>query len=63
MSLILLVNVAAFGLAMAVTVFLLGEAKRVSAVGWMCAVFNIAVFAAPLSIMVSFLLISFYLFL
>ncbi|CAL9003722.1 unnamed protein product, partial [Prunus brigantina] len=51
MSLILLVNVAAFGLVMAVTVFLLGEAKRVSAVGWMCAVFNIAVFAAPLSIM------------
>ncbi|BFG37277.1 hypothetical protein CerSpe_235510 [Prunus speciosa] len=51
MSLILLVNVAAFGLVMAVTVFLLGEAKRVSAVGWLCAVFNIAVFAAPLSIM------------
>ncbi|XP_008218389.1 PREDICTED: bidirectional sugar transporter NEC1-like [Prunus mume] len=51
MSLILLVNVAAFGLVTAVTVFLLGEAKRLSAVGWMCAVFNIAVFAAPLSIM------------
>ncbi|CAB4285516.1 unnamed protein product [Prunus armeniaca] len=51
MSLILLVNVAAFGLVTAVTVFLLGEAKRISAVGWMCAVFNIAVFAAPLSIM------------
>ena len=52
LSLILLVNVAAFGLVLAVTVFLLGGTARICAVGWICAVFNIAVFAAPLSIMV-----------
>ncbi|TQD80993.1 hypothetical protein C1H46_033408 [Malus baccata] len=48
---ILLVNVAALGLVLAVTFFLLGGTVRISAVGWICAVFNIAVFAAPLSIM------------
>lgn len=52
LSMILLLNVVGIGLVMVVTVFFLNGTKRVSAVGWICAVFNIAVFAAPLSIMV-----------
>ncbi|KAK9919322.1 hypothetical protein M0R45_027926 [Rubus argutus] len=50
LSLVLLVNVV-FGLTLAITVFLISGTKRVTALGWICAVFNIAVFAAPLSIM------------
>ncbi|XP_034203854.1 bidirectional sugar transporter SWEET9-like [Prunus dulcis] len=48
---ILVLNVAAFGSVVAVTFLLVGEDKRVSTVGWICAVFGIAVFAAPLLIM------------
>ncbi|KAK9919319.1 hypothetical protein M0R45_027923 [Rubus argutus] len=50
LSLVLLVNVV-FGLTLAITVFLANGTKRVTALGWICAVFNIGVFAAPLSIM------------
>ncbi|XP_050383702.1 bidirectional sugar transporter NEC1-like [Argentina anserina] len=50
LKLVLLVIVM-YGLTVAITIFLLSGTKRVSAVGWICAVFNIAVFAAPLSIM------------
>lgn len=37
---------------MLITTFAVKGINRVHAVGWICAVFNIAVFAAPLSIMV-----------
>ncbi|KAH0979642.1 hypothetical protein GBA52_006819 [Prunus armeniaca] len=50
---ILVLNVAAFGLVVAITFLLVGEDKRVSTVGWICAVFGVAVFAAPLLIMAS----------
>ncbi|VVA12585.1 PREDICTED: bidirectional sugar transporter [Prunus dulcis] len=56
---ILVLNVAAFGSVVAVTFLLVGEDKRVSTVGWICAVFGIAVFAAPLLIMVIFVQINF----
>ncbi|KAJ7978217.1 Bidirectional sugar transporter SWEET [Quillaja saponaria] len=51
LGLILLFDVGAFGLVMVVTIFFLKGLNRVHAVGWICAAFNIAVFAAPLSIM------------
>ncbi|XP_075633320.1 bidirectional sugar transporter NEC1-like [Castanea sativa] len=44
-------NIGAFGLIMVTTIFLLKGSKRVNAIGWICAVYNLAVFAAPLSIM------------
>ncbi|BBG98033.1 Nodulin MtN3 family protein [Prunus dulcis] len=56
---ILVLNVAAFGSVVAVTFLLVGEDKRVSTVGWICAVFGIVVFAAPLLIMVIFVQINF----
>lgn len=49
--LLLLLNVVCFGVMMALTIFLLKGPRRVNAVGWICAAFNVAVFAAPLSIM------------
>ncbi|XP_010027132.2 bidirectional sugar transporter SWEET9 [Eucalyptus grandis] len=50
-KLLLVFNVGGFGVMMALTVFLLKGPQRVDAVGWICAAFNLAVFAAPLSIM------------
>ncbi|KAF8017629.1 hypothetical protein BT93_H2734 [Corymbia citriodora subsp. variegata] len=50
-KLLLLFNVGGFGVIMALTVFLLKGWQRINAVGWICAAFNLAVFAAPLSIM------------
>ncbi|CAK9178513.1 unnamed protein product [Ilex paraguariensis] len=49
--LILLFNVGGLGLIMLVSFFLVKGPKRVMLIGWICAVFNLAVFAAPLSIM------------
>ncbi|KAG8369354.1 hypothetical protein BUALT_Bualt14G0002600 [Buddleja alternifolia] len=49
--LILLFNVGGLGLIMIVSLLVVKSSKRVSAVGWMCAITNIAVFAAPLCIM------------
>jgi len=49
---ILIADVGGFGLTMLVTIFAMTGINRVRAVGWVCAIFNIAVFAAPLSIMV-----------
>ncbi|KAH7543394.1 hypothetical protein FEM48_Zijuj02G0179400 [Ziziphus jujuba var. spinosa] len=51
LRLILLFNMVAYGLMMVVTIFLFKGSGRVNAVGWICAAFNLAVFAAPLSIM------------
>lgn len=47
-----LFNVVGYGLMLALTFLLLKGAQRVNAVGWICAAFNLAVFAAPLGIMV-----------
>ncbi|XP_016194752.1 bidirectional sugar transporter NEC1-like [Arachis ipaensis] len=44
-------DVAGLGITMIITTFIVRGDKRVHAVGWICAIFNIAVFAAPLSIM------------
>ncbi|CAJ1843574.1 unnamed protein product [Sphenostylis stenocarpa] len=49
--LILIADVGGFGLTMLITTFAVKGINRVHAVGWICAIFNIAVFAAPLSIM------------
>ncbi|XP_047166703.1 bidirectional sugar transporter SWEET9-like [Vigna umbellata] len=48
---ILIADIGGFGLTMLVTIFAMKGINRVRAVGWVCAIFNIAVFAAPLSIM------------
>ncbi|XP_054808177.1 bidirectional sugar transporter NEC1-like [Prosopis cineraria] len=44
-------DVGGFSLTMIITIFVFKGINRVHAVGWVCAIFNIAVFAAPLSIM------------
>jgi len=49
---ILIADIGGFGLTMLITTFAVKGINRVHAVGWICAIFNIAVFAAPLSIMV-----------
>ncbi|KAJ4721198.1 Bidirectional sugar transporter SWEET [Melia azedarach] len=49
--LILFFNIGAFCLLMLIINFLVKSPQRVTAVGWVCAAYNVAVFAAPLSIM------------
>ncbi|TXG66228.1 hypothetical protein EZV62_007503 [Acer yangbiense] len=49
-KLILLLNVGAIGLVMFITNCLIKGPKRMTAVGWICVAYNIATFAAPLSI-------------
>ncbi|RDY08094.1 Bidirectional sugar transporter NEC1, partial [Mucuna pruriens] len=49
--LILIADIGGFGLTMLITIFAVKGTTRVHTVGMFCAVFNIAVFAAPLSIM------------
>ncbi|KAK7272950.1 hypothetical protein RIF29_13995 [Crotalaria pallida] len=51
LTMVLISDVGGFGLTLLVSVFVFKGINRVHAVGWICAVFNIAVFAAPLSIM------------
>lgn len=48
---IILLNLGGYCLIMALTNFLTGKSKRVTVMGWICAVYNVAVFASPLSIM------------
>ncbi|KAG9149816.1 hypothetical protein Leryth_023646 [Lithospermum erythrorhizon] len=50
-KLIILFNIGALGLIMGLTGLLVKGKLRVSMVGWICAVFSVSVFAAPLSIM------------
>ncbi|KAI3470278.1 hypothetical protein Pfo_026941 [Paulownia fortunei] len=51
MRLILLFVVGGLGLIMVVSLLVFKGSKRVSLIGWTCAIINIAVFAAPLSVM------------
>ncbi|GLT41110.1 hypothetical protein SLA2020_151990 [Shorea laevis] len=51
MKLILFFNIGSYASMMILTNLLLDGPKRVAAIGWTCAAFNIGVFAAPLSIM------------
>ncbi|OWM67357.1 bidirectional sugar transporter SWEET9-like [Punica granatum] len=51
LKLLVLFNVLGFGIMLALTMWLLKGPRRVNAVGWICAAFNLAVFAAPLGIM------------
>ncbi|XVF30924.1 hypothetical protein REPUB_Repub16aG0101100 [Reevesia pubescens] len=48
---IIIFNLGGYCLIMVVTNLLTGRFKRVTVMGWICAVYNIAVFASPLSIM------------
>ncbi|XP_041993626.1 bidirectional sugar transporter NEC1-like [Salvia splendens] len=48
---IILFNGGGLGMIMLVSLLLLHGTKRVTLVGWVCAIINIAVFAAPLSVM------------
>ncbi|XP_006443343.2 bidirectional sugar transporter SWEET9 [Citrus clementina] len=52
-KLILVFNVGAFALMMVIVNFFVKGPNRVTAVGCVCAVYNVAVFSAPLSIMVT----------
>lgn len=52
-KLILVFNVGAFALMMVTVSFFVKGPNRVTAVGCVCAVYNVAVFFAPLSIMVT----------
>lgn len=49
---IFLLNVLGFGLMLALTLVLAKGEKRLKVLGWICLVFNLSVFAAPLFIMV-----------
>lgn len=51
-KLILALNIGAFALMMVIINFFVKGPYRVTALGWVCAAYNLAVFAAPLSIMV-----------
>lgn len=42
-----------YGLMLLTTEFFIHDGDRVTVVGWICAVFSVCVFAAPLSIMVN----------
>lgn len=55
LKMLVLFNMASFGLIIAITSFALEGEVRVKAVGWICAVFSLSVFAAPLSIVVCLL--------
>ncbi|KAE8123821.1 hypothetical protein FH972_018745 [Carpinus fangiana] len=50
-KLILLLNVFGFGLMLLLTLYLAKGTKRVQILGWICLVFNLSVFAAPLCIL------------
>ncbi|KAJ7945664.1 Bidirectional sugar transporter SWEET [Quillaja saponaria] len=50
-KLLLLLNVFGFGVMLVLTLFLAEGAKRLTVLGWICLVFNISVFAAPLCIL------------
>jgi len=51
-KLLLLLNVFGFGAMLLSTLYFTKGDKRLSVIGWICLVFNISVFAAPLCIMV-----------
>ncbi|XP_047938290.1 bidirectional sugar transporter NEC1-like [Salvia hispanica] len=51
MGFILIFNVGGLGLVMTVSLLAFHGANRVSLVGWICCIINLAVFAAPFSIM------------
>ncbi|KAF8392545.1 hypothetical protein HHK36_022890 [Tetracentron sinense] len=51
LKLLLLFNVGLYGLIILLTFLFSEGSRRVSTVGWICAVFSVSVFAAPLSIM------------
>lgn len=56
-KLLALFNVLALGVIIVTTTYAIEHGpKRVAVVGWICAVFSVCVFAAPLSIMVNYLL-------
>lgn len=52
---LLLLNVLGFGLMLALTMVLAKGEKRLKVLGWICLVFNLSVFAAPLFIMVIYI--------
>ena len=54
-KLLLLLNVFGFGAMLLSTLYLSKGAKRLAIIGWICLVFNISVFAAPLFIIVRIL--------
>ncbi|KAG5224185.1 bidirectional sugar transporter [Salix suchowensis] len=51
MKLLLIFNMGSFGSMLLVTMLLVKGSNRLSVVGWICAVFSVAVCAAPLSVM------------
>jgi hypothetical protein len=52
MKLLLIFNMGSFGVVLLLTMLLMKGKPRLSVVGWICAVFSVAVCAAPLSILV-----------
>ena len=50
--LLVLLNVLGFGVMLALTLVLAKGERRLKVLGWICLVFNLTVFAAPLFIMV-----------
>lgn len=52
LKLLVIFNFGAYGVMLAITMLVFHGNKRTNAVGWICAAFNLAVFASPLSIMV-----------
>ncbi|KAL2458085.1 Bidirectional sugar transporter SWEET10 [Forsythia ovata] len=51
LRLLLIFNVGGLGVIMVVSLLVVKGSNRVTVVGWICAIINLAVFAAPLSIM------------
>ncbi|KAK4569143.1 hypothetical protein RGQ29_004512 [Quercus rubra] len=50
-KILLLLNILGFGLMLLLTLFLAKGSQRLQIIGWICLVFNLCVFAAPLCIM------------
>ena len=60
LKMLVMFNLGSYGVMVGGTMLIFHGNKRTDAVGWICAAFNLAVFASPLSIMVLHLSLSMF---